>query len=211
MFPTYSRREHVADAALHVIGVAFAVTGALVLMLTSIAQLPARDIAGLAVYSAGLIAMFTASAGYNLARVPAFKERLRRFDHAAIFLMIAGSYTPFALSKIGGRAGLALLAIVWGIAAFGIAAKLWAPRRGERLSVALYLAQGWVIVFALGPLAEAVPHRSVMMLLAGGCVYTAGVVFHLLERLPFHNVLWHTFVLGGAILQYLSIYEAVLP
>lgn len=211
MFPTYSKRERVADAVVHAAGVAFALAGASALMLNSIARLPARDIAGLAVYSAGLIAMFAASAGYNLTRAPGLKERLRRLDHAAIFLMIAGSYTPFALSKIGGETGLALLAAVWGIALFGIAVKLWAPRRREGLSIALYLAQGWVIVFALGPLVEAVPQRSVILLLAGGCIYTAGVAFHLLERMPFHNVLWHVFVLGGAILQYLSIYDAVLP
>jgi hemolysin III len=155
--------------------------------------------------------MFAASAAYNLAREPVLKARLRRLDHAAIFLMIAGSYTPFALSKIGGGAGFALLAAVWSIALFGIVVKLWAPRRGEHLSVALYLSQGWVIVFALGPLIAAVPQQSVVLLLAGGCVYTAGVVFHLLERLPYQNVLWHVFVLGGAILQYFSIYEAIIP
>ena len=211
MFPTYSMRERVADAVVHIGGIAFALAGASTLALNAIGRLPAREIAGLAIYGTGLIAMFAASAGYNLSRKPVLKERLRRLDHAAIFLMIAGSYTPFALSKIGGGTGFALLAAVWGIALFGIVVKLWAPRRGEHLSVALYLSQGWVIVFALGPLIATVPERSVILLLAGGCVYTAGVVFHLLERLPFHNVLWHLFVLGGAVLQYLSIYEAIIP
>ena len=211
MFPTYSRRERVADALVHIAGVAFGIAGAAGLMLSAIGKSPARDIAGLAVYSAGLIAMFAASAVYNLVREPILKERLRRLDHAAIFLMIAGSYTPFALIKIGGETGFALLAAVWGIALIGIAVKLWFPRRLDGVSVALYLAQGWVIIFALGPLIESVPQRSVVLLLAGGCIYTAGVVFHLLERLPFHNAVWHVFVLGGAISQFLSIYEAVIP
>ncbi len=211
MFPTYSERERLADTLVHIAGVAFGMIGATALMLASIGKLPARDIAGLAVYSAGLIAMFAASAIYNLARKPVLKERLRRLDHAAIFLMIAGSYTPFALIKIGGETGLALLAAVWGIALFGIAVKLWFPRRFDGLSVALYLAQGWVIIFALGPLIASVPQRSVVLLLVGGCIYTAGVAFHLLERLPFHNVVWHVFVLGGAVSQFLSIYEAVIP
>ena len=211
MFPTYSERERLADTLVHIAGVAFGMIGATALMLASIGKLPARDIAGLAVYSAGLIAMFAASAIYNLARKPVLKERLRRLDHAAIFLMIAGSYTPFALIKIGGETGFALLAAVWGIALFGIAVKLWFPRRFDGVSVALYLAQGWVIIFALGPLIASVPQRSVVLLLAGGCIYTAGVAFHLLERLPFHNVVWHVFVLGGAISQFLSIYEAVIP
>ena len=211
MFPTYSRRERVADALVHIAGVAFGIAGAAGLMLSAIGKSPARDIAGLAVYSAGLIAMFAASAVYNLVREPILKERLRRLDHAAIFLMIAGSYTPFALIKIGGETGFALLAAVWGIALIGIAVKLWFPRRLDGVSVALYLAQGWVIIFALGPLIESVPQRSVVLLLVGGCIYTAGVVFHLLERLPFHNAVWHIFVLGGAISQFLSIYEAVIP
>jgi hemolysin III len=211
LFPTYSKRERIADAVVHGAGLAFGVAAATALMLTSIGTSPTRDIAGLAVYSAGLIAMFAASAFYNLSREPVLKERLRRLDHAAIFLMIAGSYTPFALIKIGGGTGLALLVAVWGIALFGIVVKLWLPRRLERVSIPLYLAQGWVIIFALGPLIASVPQRSVVLLLAGGCIYTAGVAFHLLQRLPFHNVVWHAFVLGGAISQFLSIYEAVTP
>jgi hemolysin III len=125
--------------------------------------------------------------------------------------MIAGSYTPFALIKIGGGTGLALLLAVWGIAFFGITVKLWFPRRLEKVSIALYLAQGWVVLFAMGPLIASVPERSLVLLIAGGCIYTAGVAFHLLERLPFHNVVWHMFVLGGAVTQFFSIYEAVAP
>lgn len=211
MFPNYSRRERIADTLVHIAGVTFGIAGAAGLMMSAIGKAPARDIAGLAVYSTGLIAMFVASAVYNLAREPALKERLRRLDHAAIFLMIAGSYTPFALIKIGGETGLVLLAAVWSVALFGIALKLWFARRFDSLSVALYLAQGWVIIFALGPLIASVPQRSVVLLLVGGCIYTAGVVFHLLQRLPFHNAVWHVFVLGGAISQFLSIYEAVIP
>ena len=210
MFPTYSKHERIADALVHIAGFAFGVSVAAVLILTSIGKSPARDILGLAVYSVGLISMFGASAIYNLAKEPVLKERLRRLDHAAIFLMIAGSYTPFAL-KIGGDTGLALLSAVWSIALIGIAVKLWFPRRFDGISVALYLAQGWVIIFAIGPLVESVPQRRVILLFAGGCIYTAGVAFHLLERLPYHNVMWHIFVLGGAVSQFLSIYEAVIP
>ena len=211
MFPTYSKHERIADTLVHIAGVAFGIAGAAGLMLSAIGKSSARDIAGLAIYSVGLIAMFAASAVYNLVHDPVLKERLRRLDHAAIFLMIAGSYTPFALIKIGGDIGLALLATVWSVALFGIALKLWFPRRFDGVSVALYLAQGWVIIFALGPLIASVPQRSVVLLLIGGCIYTAGLAFHLLERLPFHNAVWHVFVLGGAISQFLSIYEAVIP
>jgi hemolysin III len=198
------------DAVVHFVGVFFGLIGAIVLMLSSIGGLPFRDIAGLGVYSLGLIGMFTASASYHLVRRPSLKEWVRRVDHAVIFVMIAGSYTPFAL-KIGGETGTLILAAVWGIALLGVAVKLFFPRKLEKISVLIYLAQGWCIVFALDRLVAAVPSSGVDLLVIGGCIYSAGVIFHLLTRLPFHNAIWHLFVLGGASLQYASIYVTVIP
>lgn len=209
MFPTYSRAERAADAAVHLAGVFFGLVGAFALIFASVGRVPVRDVAGLGVYSVGLIGMFTASASYNLIHRPLLKEWLRRIDHAVIFVMIAGSYTPFAL-KIGGETGLWLLCAVWAIAIFGVVAKLAFPRKLDRISVLLYLAQGWCILFAIGPLVEAIPPDSANLLVIGGVIYSAGVIFHLLERMPYHNVIWHVFVLGGAIAQYASIYGAVV-
>lgn len=210
MFPIYSRAERTADAIVHLAGILFGLAGAGVLILAGLGRLPAHEIAGLSVYSSGLVGMFTASASYNLVGRPRRKEWLRRVDHAVIFVMIAGSYTPFAL-RMGGNAGASLLAVVWAIALAGVVVKLAFPRRLDRISVPLYLAQGWCVVFALGPLVDAVPSGSLNFLIAGGCIYTAGVVFHLLDRLPFHNVIWHIFVLGGAVSQYASIYGTMIP
>ncbi len=209
MFPTYTSAERTADAAVHLAGVLFGVVGAFALIFAAAGRVPVRDVAGLGVYSVGLIGMFTASASYNLIDRPTRKEWLRRIDHAVIFVMIAGSYTPFAL-KIGGETGLWLLCAVWAIAIFGVVAKLAFPRKLDRISLVLYLAQGWCILFALGPLVEAIPSSSTNLLLIGGVIYSAGVIFHLLERMPYHNVVWHVFVLGGAIAQYASIYGAVV-
>jgi len=209
LFPVYSRAERAADAAVHLAGIFFGLIGAFALLIASLERLPAREIAGLGVYSAGLIGMFAASASYNLVHRPSLKAFLRRIDHAVIFVMIAGSYTPFAL-KIGGETGAVLLSAVWGIAFFGVAAKLFVPYKFERISIALYLAQGWCILFAVGPLIDAVPAGSVNLLILGGCLYSAGVIFHLLERLPFHNVIWHLFVLAAAAVQYAAIYAAVI-
>jgi len=209
LFPTYTRAERAADAVVHFAGIFFGVAGAAVLMLASLGRLPVKDVAGLGVYSAGLIGMFTVSAGYNLIHRPSLKEWLRRLDHAVIFVMIAGSYTPFAL-KIGGETGWILLAAVWLIALFGTFVKLVFPRKLDKISVLLYLAQGWCILFAIGPLVEAVPDNSLTLLVVGGVIYSAGVIFHLLETLPFHNVIWHLFVLGGAAAQYASIYGAII-
>lgn len=194
---------------MHLVGVLFGIAGAAALIAASIGRLPIGEVTGLLVYGAGLIGMFTASASYNLATVPKRKDWLRRIDHSVIFIMIAGSYTPFAL-RIGGETGVALLVAVWGVAALGVLAKLAFPRRVEKLSVAFYLAQGWCILFATGPLVEAVPSESISLLIIGGCVYSAGVIFHLLTMLPFHNVIWHLFVLAGAAIQYASIYSAII-
>jgi hemolysin III len=209
VFPIYSRAERIADAAVHVLGIVFGVIGAGILIVASLDRLPASEIAGLGVYCAGLVGMFTASASYNMVTRQALKAWLRRIDHAAIYVMIAGSYTPFAL-RMTGHAGTILLAAVWSIALLGAIAKLAFPRRLDRLSVLFYLAQGWCILFALDPFLEAVPRGTGILLLIGGCIYTVGVIFHLLKQLPFHNAIWHSFVLGGAVSQYVSIYGTVI-
>ena len=209
LFPSYTRLERIADACVHAVSVLFSVAAASLLLIGAIGVLPAALFIGLIVYSIGLIGMFAASAAYNLVPHVGAKETLRRLDHAAIFVMIAGSYTPFAL-VVGGATGYALLASVWAIAAAGVAIKLSFPRRFERLSVLLYLFQGWIVVLALDSITAALPSRALTLLVAGGIVYTLGVAFHLMERLRFHNVIWHIFVLGGAACQYIAIRDAVM-
>lgn len=188
--------------------VVFSLAAAALLLIDAIG-LPAAIFIGLIVYSIGLIGMFGASAAYNLVSHVGVKEILRRLDHASIFVMIAGSYTPFAL-VVGGRAGHMLLAAVWAIAAVGVVIKLRYPRRFDRLSVLLYLSQGWIVLLALDSITAALSNRALSLLVAGGVVYTVGVAFHLMERLLFHNVIWHIFVLGGAACQFVAIRDAVM-
>jgi hemolysin III len=211
LFPSYTRLERFADACVHAASLAFSVVATAILLGAAIGTVPPADVAGLTVYCLGLLSMFGASAAYNLVSRHRLelKEFLRRLDHAAIFVMIAGSYTPFALT-IGGSAGFWMLIAVWGIAAVGITVKLCFPRRFEKLSVLLYLAQGWIVLLALGPVASALPSQALWLLLAGGVVYTLGVPFHLMEWMRFHNVIWHAFVLGGAACQFVAIQAAVL-
>ncbi len=188
--------------------VLFSIAAAAFLLIGAIG-LPAAIFIGLTVYSIGLIGMFAVSAAYNMVSHAGMKEILRCLDHAAIFVMIAGSYTPFAL-VVGGMAGHTLLAAVWAIAAAGIAIKLRFPRRFDKLSVLLYLSQGWIVLLALDPITAALSSRALTLLVAGGIVYTLGVAFHLMERLRFHNVIWHIFVLGGAACQFVAIRDAVM-
>jgi hemolysin III len=188
----------------------FAVAGSATLLAEAFGRVSARHIGGVAVYCVGLLGMFAASAAYNLVPRHDLKEMLRRLDHAAIFVMIAGSYTPFAIVA-GGSAGRALLIAVWAIAAAGVAVKLRFPRRFDKLSVLLYLAQGWIVLLALDPMIAALPAHALWLLLAGGIIYTLGVAFHLMEWMRFHNVFWHIFVLGGAACQFVAIEGAVIP
>lgn len=209
VYPDYSLGERVADAAVHALGVSASIIAASILLLIATSHAPPLSIVSLTVYGIGLIAVFAFSAGYHLVRRPRLKAMLRRFDHAAIFVMIAGTYTPFALISIGGRWGLALLAVVWGVAVLGVAWKLLLPGRFERVSTALYLAQGWVMVAALKPLIAAVSPLVFLLLAIGGVLYTVGVVFHVWRRLPYHNAIWHALVLIAAGFHYTAILAAV--
>jgi hemolysin III len=209
-FPVYSKGELIADGALHVIGVAASLIAAVSLALLAIGGLPAHATASILVYGAGLLAVFVCSAAYHLVRRPGLKALLRRFDHAAIYLKIAATYTPFAAVKMGGLAGMALLGAVWAIAAIGVFTRLMLPGQFVRTAYVLYLAQGWACLAALKPMIEALPTTSMLMLLAGGILYTAGVAFHLWERLPYHNAIWHALVLAASACHFAAVVDAVV-
>ena len=210
-FPRYTRAELVADGCIHVTGVAFSLLAAAAMLTLAAKVLPAASTASLGVYAFGMVAVFACSAAYNMATParPKLKAILRRFDHAAIYVKIAGTYTPLAFVKMGDAVGLALLGAVWAITAFGATAKLLWPERLVRTSYVLYLVQGWAVVAALDSLIPAVSSRVLILLVAGGCLYTVGVVFHLWEKLPYHNAIWHGFVLLASGCHFAAIVEAV--
>lgn len=209
MFPNYTRIERLVDGYIHGVGVVFSLAAS-VALLAAAYNSPALDVGALTIYSSGMIAMFFSSACYNLSTTPGRKEFFRRFDHAAIYVMIAGSYTPFALIKIGGGPGSALLVAVWAIAALGVALEFAFPRRFEGVSIVFYLAQGWAILLAIDPLMSSISNFALGFLAAGGIIYTIGVAFHLAKQLPFHNAIWHGFVLIAASCHYAAVYEAVI-
>jgi len=198
LFPEYTVRERVADGCIHAVSVAASLVALTALLVIGAKSHTLLWVVGLTIYGVALVATFGFSAGYHLVVRPKLKELLRRLDHAAIFLMIAATYTPFILIKMNTPLGLGLLAVVLTIAAIGIALKLLAPRFLDGLSVALYLVQGWAVLAAWEPLMAALPGRVLTLLMAGGVLYTIGVVFHLWERLPYQNAIWHGFVLLAA-------------
>jgi hemolysin III len=171
--------------------------------------LPAASTVSLGVYAFGMVLVFACSAAYNLATDRRWKPILRRFDHAAIYVKIAGTYTPFAFVKMGDAVGLALLGAVWAITAFGATAKLLWPERLVRTSYVLYLVQGWAVVVAFGSLVPAISSRVLVLLVIGGCLYTVGVIFHLWEKLRYHNAIWHAFVLAGSVCHFAAIVDAL--
>ena len=204
-FPVYSRAERRADALVHVLGVVFALVGGGTLLAAVWAVGNARATASVAVYCLGLAAMLGVSAVYNLAPPGPAKEMLRRVDHAVIFVMIAGSYTPFAVNLVARPWGMVLCVAVWTTALAGVVLKLAWPRRFERLGLVLYLATGWMLLPAIGPMAAGLPARVLWLLVAGGVVYSLGTAVHLARRLPFHNAIWHAMVLAAAALHFAAV------
>ena len=209
-YKTYSNGEIRADIAAHVVGVCCGLAGTLVLMLKAGSGGSGLLLLGTALYTVGLLAMLGFSAAYNLWPPSPIKELLRRFDHAAIFVMIAGTITPFVMNRVGGSWGFGLLAFTWTVAIAGIAMKLVFPRRWERLTVALYIGLGLSILIIAERLASAISPLSFALLIAGSVTYIAGVVFHLWERLPYQNAIWHWMVLAAAILHYSAILNEVV-
>ena len=205
VIPQYSLGERVADGTLHVIGVAASVAALAALVVIGSQTDTLLMLLGLAIYGIALVATFGFSAGYHIAVRPRPKEVLRRLDHAAIFLMIAATYTPIVLLKMDNAWGFGLLAVVWTMAAIGIAIKLFAPRYLDGLSTALYLVQGWAVLAAWAPLQSALPAGVLTLLMVGGVLYTVGVVFHLWNRLPYQNAIWHGFVLSAASCHYAAV------
>src|SRR5256885_12404155 len=194
----FDRSELIADAVVHIIGVCFGLVAATALIVLSAVYASAIDVAAVSVYVAGLLAMLVLSATYNLWPVSRAKWLLRRFDHSAIYVLIAATYTPFIMEIRDSVFAIALLIGVWCLAIVGIVLKLALPGRFDRLSVGLYLAMGWSGFMLYDAVVKALPTMALAFLIAGGVFYSLGVIFHAWRRLRFQNVIWHCFVLSGA-------------
>ncbi|WP_424811038.1 PAQR family membrane homeostasis protein TrhA [Roseococcus sp. YIM B11640] len=190
--------ERGVDGAIHLLGVATAILACVALAIAARPGIGISGGVGIGLYSAGLLATFVCSALYNTAPTGQWKARLRRWDHAAIFAMIAGTVSPLALLAIGGQLGWTFFAVIWSGALAGASLKLFAPGRFERAAIGAYLALGWLGFMMVAPLAEVLSARDSSLLLAGGLLYSVGVVAHLWTRLPFHNAIWHALVLIAA-------------
>ena len=208
----YSRAERVSDAVVHLTGLALVIGAVPVLIVvTALMRGDAASLAGVSIYGGALFLMIGASALYNIASGfpwgAAWAWLLQRLDHAAIYLKIAATYTPFAL--ISGQ-GLAVTAGVWVAALAGVALKLFSPERFRWLAIALYLGMGWAAVLAGGALLAALPVPVTVLMATGGGLYTLGVGFYIYDRMPFHHTIWHVFVLAASLVFYAAVITCVI-
>jgi hemolysin III len=201
-----TRGEELANALSHGAGFVAALAAIPVLVVSAARQGGAADVVGGAVFGATVALLYLASTAYHLVQhgSPA-KAWLRRVDHSAIYLLIAGTYTPFTLGVLGGAWGWSLFGVIWGLAVAGVVLKLTAGVRWPRASTMVYVAMGWLIVIAIGPLLERVPGPGIALLVAGGLAYTGGVVFYAAPRLRFAHFVWHLFVLAGTTLHFFAV------
>jgi len=205
----YDRAEIIADGVVHAIGVCLGLIGAVTIVLVAV-RIERIEVAPIVVYVIGLLTMLALSAAYNMWPVSPAKWVLRRFDHSAIYLLIAGTYTPFLAQMKSALASAGLGLGVWLSAVIGIALKLALPGRFDRLAIVLCLLLGWSGVIAYDSLASAVPSSSLWLLAIGGILYSLGTLFHVWQRLRFHNAIWHSFVLLAASCHYSAVL-ACLP
>jgi len=204
-----TRGEYIADAIVHALGVSAALVGVIALHLFAPETISLASRIALIVYSIGLLMTFGFSAAYNTTTHAGIKAVLRRLDHGAIFLMIAGTYTPISLIGIGGTLGIGLAVSVWVIAVIGVVIKLFFPLSNRWLSIALYLGQSWVALIAIIPIYQALSTYAFAMMVGGGLVYTFGVLIYRQKSWPFNRAIWHGFVLTASVLHYTVVLDVV--
>jgi len=204
-------KEESINALTHGLGALLSLGGLVVLVIMASMRGDAWHIISCTIYGVTLLLLFSSSTLYHSFRNERVKHVLRIIDHAAIFLLIAGTYTPFVLVNLRGGWGWSLFGVIWGLAAAGIVFQVFFVSRFRLLQTLIYLLMGWLVVIAGKPLLTRVPLPGLIWLLAGGLSYTVGALFYLWKKLPFHHAVWHLFVLAGAICHYFAILFYVLP
>ncbi|MCK7459796.1 PAQR family membrane homeostasis protein TrhA [Idiomarina aminovorans] len=207
----YTAMEEVAHALTHGVGAVLSIVALVIMLVWTSAYGNIFHVVAVSVYGASLILLYTASTLYHAFPWPRVKAMFQQLDHAAIYVLIAGTYTPFALINLRGPWGWTLLGVAWGIALVGVVVELSMKKRAQWLSLSLYLGMGWMAVIAINPMIDNVDTGGLMLLVAGGLAYTFGVIFYVWSSLPYHHAIWHLFVLAGSVFHFFSIFYFVLP
>lgn len=207
----YPLVEEIINSLTHGIGMALSIVGTAVLVVAASALGDPWKVVSFAIFGACMTLLYTASMLYHGSRQPAWRAVYKMLDHCAIFALIAGTYTPFLLVNMRGDVGWTLFGIIWGLALIGIILKIVFGNRYKLARVAIYLAMGWLVLFASHELLSTLNDLGFWLVLAGGVTYTAGVIFYLADRLPYNHAIWHLFVVGGSVCHFYAIYFGVLP
>ena len=208
---SYSPTEERINISSHAIGLLLSTAAFVLLVLHASEYGDAWHIVSFGIFGASLIILFAASTIYHSAKDPLSRARLRIVDHASIYILIAGTYTPFTLVTLNGPIGWSIFAITWGMALSGIVLKLFFTGRYERISTLMYVFMGWIIVFAISPLIEKLSSDGLFWLVAGGIAYTVGAILYGIKKIKFNHAIFHVFVLIGAFCHFVAVYFYVLP
>lgn len=208
---TYSRREEVANAVTHGIGAALSVAALVILIVFSSMKGTAWHVVSFTIYGITMLLLYTSSTLVHAWKDGKVKDLFEIFDHSSIYLFIAGSYTPLLFIAVRGTLGWTLFGIIWGIALFGVIFKAFFTKKFLFMSTIFYIAMGWLIVIAWQPLMTAIPTGGIVLLVAGGLMYTLGTLFYVWRGFPYHHAIWHLFVLAGSILHFFMVLLYLTP
>ncbi len=206
----YTLAEEIANSLTHGVGALLSAGFMGVLLYNAWSTGDPWRIAAAVIFGMSLVFMYLASTLYHAVPVPSLKHLLRTLDHCAIYILIAGTYTPFLLVSMRGTLGWTLFGLVWGLTVLGCAWKAFFVGRWDKLSTLLYVGMGWIVLVALKPAVMAVPPGATLLMLFGGLAYTGGVIFYVWDRLPFNHAVWHGFVLTGSALHAASVFAYVI-
>ncbi|MNH98335.1 hemolysin-III related [compost metagenome] len=206
----YSVREERANAISHGVGILLSVLGLLLLVIHATTDGDMWHVISFSIYGASLIILYSCSTLLHSLHNRKIKDVFEIMDHAAIYVLIAGTYTPYLLVTLRGPVGWTMLGIIWGLAVLGIVLKFFYVKRFVMLSTLCYIGMGWMIVFAFKPLYASLAFGGIAWLVAGGLLYTFGSIFYVWRRIPYHHAIWHVFVLAGSICHFISINGYVL-
>lgn len=206
-----ARLEEILNAVTHGIGAALALAGLVVLITAAWINGGTWHVVSFVIYGVSLVLLYLASTLYHSFRNIKVKHVFKIIDHAAIYLLIAGTYTPFALVALHGVVGWTIFSVIWGLALTGIVLKIFFVKRFKVLSTVCYILMGWAAVVMIKPLLATLAVEGLYWLIAGGVLYTVGAVFYLARRLPFNHAIWHLFVMAGSAAHFLAVFKYILP
>lgn len=207
----YSKGEEIANSLTHGLGVLLSIAGLIVLLIYAAINGTAVHVVSASIFGSTLILLYTASTLYHSFQSPRAKRVMRILDHSGIYLLIAGTYTPFTLISLNGAWGWSLFGVVWGLALAGVIFKIFFTGRFNAVSTIIYLGMGWIAIVAIKPMLELIPTGGLLWILAGGLAYSFGVIFYAWKKLPYAHAVWHMFVLGGSVCHFFAVLLYVIP